>query len=45
MSKIDKYGSKHRGSQTNEQANIIGMYGQTRKDGVYILDGKNGVYI
>ena len=40
MSKIDKYGSKHRGSQTNKQANIRGMYGQKRTYGVYILDVK-----
>ena len=42
---LDKYCSKHTGSQTNIQANIGGTYEQTRTDGVYIQEGTVGVYI
>ena len=42
---VDKYGSKHTGSQTNIQTNIGGTYGQIRTDGVYIREGTFGVYI
>ena len=45
MTLLDKYGSKHTGSQTNVQAKIRGTYGQMRTDRVYILEGTNGVYI
>ena len=41
---IDKYGSKHTGSQTNIQANIGGTYEQIRTDGLYIWEGTVGVY-
>ena len=42
---LDKYGSKHTGSQTNVQAKIRGTYERIRTDGVYIREGTGGVYI
>ena len=40
---LDNYDSKHKGSQTNIQANIGGKYEQIRTDGVYIREGTVGV--
>ena len=42
---LDKYSSKHTGSQTNIQANIGGTYKQIITDGVYIREGTVRVYI
>ena len=42
---LDKYGSKHTGSQTNIQANIGGTYDLIRTDTVYIREGTFRVYI
>ena len=42
---LDKYGSKHTGSQKNIQANIGGTYEQIRTDGVDIQEGTVRVYI
>ena len=41
LSGLDKYDSKHTGSQTNIQANIGGTYERIRTDGVYIREGKD----
>ena len=45
LKQVDKYGSKHTGSQTNIQAKIGGTYEEIRTDGVYIREGTVGVYI
>ena len=37
---VDKYGSKHTGSQKNIRANIGGTYEQIRTDRVYIREHK-----
>ena len=42
---LDKYGSKHTGSQTKIQAKIGETYEQMRTDGVYIQEGTVGLYI
>ena len=42
---LDKYGSKHTGSQTNIQAKIGGTYEQIITEGLYIREGTVGVYI
>ena len=42
---LDKYGSKHTGSQTNIQAKIGGTNDRIRTDGVYIREGTVRVYI
>ena len=42
---LDKYGSKHTGSQKNIQAKIGGTNERIRTDGVYTLEGTVGVYI
>ena len=42
---VDKYGSKHTGSQKKIQENIGGTYKRIRTDGVYIQEVTVGVYI
>ena len=42
---LDKYSSKHTGSQITIQENIGGAYERIRTDGVYIQEGTVGVYI
>ena len=45
LSGLDKYDSKHTGSQTNVQSIIGGTYKQIRTDVVYIQEGTDIVYI